>query len=137
MNETRTDKSLRSEFGKRLHNWQCKRLIPIEDLSYVILNLLKIKFVVEIDGHKYDLSFGKNNETGEVCYGWSSYPSPDLRSWEIIEKAFRNGKWYEVTDEDLTKEEIESILKPIKEREEKEAEEFIKECIERIKSKNS
>lgn len=117
MNETRNDRILRSEFSKRLHNWQCKRLIPIEDLSYVISNLLKIKFVVEIDGHKYDLSFYKNNETGGVCYSWSSHPSPDLKSWEIIEKAFRNGKWYEVTDEDLTKEEIELILKPIKERE--------------------
>lgn len=91
MSKIRTDKNLKDEFHKKLHNWQCKKLLPIEDLSYVILNLLKVKFVVEINGDKYDISFGKNNETDEIVYGWSSYPSPHLLSYEIIEKFFKRG----------------------------------------------
>jgi hypothetical protein len=94
----RTDENLKNEFNKKQHNWQCKNLIPIDNLSEVILNLLKEKFVVEIDGHLYDISFGNNNETSEIGYSWSSAPSPHFKSWEIIEKAFREGKWFMVKE---------------------------------------
>lgn len=110
MIDFRTNETLRNEFLKNidsLHDWQCKKLKPIRDLSYVITNLLKLKFVVEIDGHKYDISFGSDSENGEIGYGWSSYPSPHIYSNEIIEKAFKEGKWYEVTDEYLPIEIIE------------------------------
>jgi len=96
LNKTRTVNTLKTEFNKGLHNWQCKKLIPIESMDYVILNLLKKCFVVEIDGHMYDIAFGKNEESGEIGYSWSSSPSPHLMSFEIVEKAFRVGKWFVV-----------------------------------------
>lgn len=98
MREIRTEETLRKTFGKEKHNWQTKELMPVEDLSYVISNLLKENFVVEIKGHKYDISFGKSTETGDISYSWSSSPSPHLTSWKIIEEAFRNGKWFVVEE---------------------------------------
>lgn len=94
MSEIRTKEEALREFNKGYHNWQTHRLVKIEDLSFVILNLLKKKFAVEINEHLYDLSFFKNEETGEVGYSWSSAPSPHLTSSEIIERAFREGTWY-------------------------------------------
>lgn len=137
MSKIRTDQNLKDEFHKKLHNWQCKKLLPIEDLSYVILNLLKVKFVVEINGDKYDIYFGKNNETDEIGYGWSSYPSPHLLSYEIIEKAFKEGKWYKVTNENLPKKETEEILKQAKEKEYEEMKNFLKEVMEELYKQES
>lgn len=96
MSNIKTTEELRNNFNKNQHNWQHKKLIQINDLSYILVNLLKEEFVVEIDGSKYDISFGKNEETGEIGYSWSSAPSPHLTSSEIIEKGFKNGKWYVV-----------------------------------------
>lgn len=92
----RTDNTLRSDFGKG-HDWQTKELIPIE-ITTVITLLLTEKFVVEIDGHKYDLSFGYNKKAKEIGWGWSASPSPHLMSYEIIEKAFSKGKWFLVKE---------------------------------------
>lgn len=92
----RTEETLYKEFGKRPHNWQCKELQEIE-LREVVRNLLKFSFVVEIDGHKYDMSFGAKR--GTIGWGWSSSPSPHLTSTEIVDRAFREGKWYVVVTE--------------------------------------
>jgi len=99
MTNTRTNETLTNEFGKKQHNWQSKKLIPVGNLGYVVAHLLQEKFVVEIKGHKYDISFGQHIETGEIGYGWSSAPSPHLTSSEIIEKGFREGTWFMVEDE--------------------------------------
>jgi len=89
----KTDDDLRKDFGSE-HNWQSKELIPVKDLSFVIPSLLKEKFVVEIDGHKYDLSFGYNSEENYIGQIWSGAPSPQLKYWEILDKAFKEGKWF-------------------------------------------
>lgn len=96
MSKTKNTEDLRNNFNKKQHNWQYKTLIPIDDLSYILMNLLKEDFVLEINGSKYDISFGKNEQTGEIGYSWSSAPSPHLTSSEIIEKGFKDGKWYVV-----------------------------------------
>lgn len=93
----RTVNNLRLE-SSFIHDWQTKELSPIEDLSEVIINLLTKRFVVEIDGHMYDLSFGYNEEENEISYAWSSAPSPHLKSWEIINRAFKEGKWFSLRD---------------------------------------
>jgi hypothetical protein len=93
----RTETKLYEEFGNKKHNWQSKQLQAVDDLMYVIQNLLKKKFVVDIEGNKYDISFGVSK--GLIGYGWSSSPSPHLMSWEIIEKGFREGKWFVVLDQ--------------------------------------
>ena len=95
----RTDHMLRSEFGDQ-HDWQTKELIPVKDLSYVIPYLLKERFVVEINGHMYDLSFGYNAKEKYIGQGWSSAPSPALSSTEILNKAFKEGKWFVVKSEE-------------------------------------
>lgn len=92
----RTEEKLREEMGMSKHDWQTKELIQVEDLSYVIQNLLTERFVVEINGHMYDIAFGTNRR--KIAYGWSSSPSPHLKSFEIIEKAFREGEWFIVED---------------------------------------
>lgn len=130
-----TDNDLRTIFinGAKeghLHDWQSKVLEEV-DVSYVIWNLLLDKFVVEIEGHKYDISFGKN-KLGEIGHGNSVYPSPCLLSSEIINRGFKEGKWYRVTDKDLPQEEIDEILRIIKEKEKKESEEFFKSILDRL-----
>lgn len=94
----RTEATLYKEFAKPQHNWQSKKLQEVE-LDEVLQNLLKHKFVVEINGSKYDISFGAKR--GKIGWGWSSSPSPHLTSSEIIEKAFREGKWFVVMEDDL------------------------------------
>ncbi|MCD3321128.1 hypothetical protein G8V07_12495 [Clostridium botulinum D/C] len=109
---------LKKKNKDNLHDWQCKKLIPIDDLLYVVYNLLETEFVVDIDGYKHDLSFGYNSKGEGIAYRNSVYPSPYLCSGEFIEKAFRLGKWYEVSRKNLTKKERDEILKSIKEKEE-------------------
>jgi hypothetical protein len=94
----RTNINLYNEFSSSIL-WQSKKLIPVEDLSYVIPNLLKEKFVVEIDGHKYDLSFGFNAKENYIGQIWSSAPSPHLTSTDILNKAFKEGKWFIVQND--------------------------------------
>jgi hypothetical protein len=94
----RTDEDLKFTLNNRVHNWQCKKLRTVEDLSDVIPHLFKEKFVVEIEGHPYDVSFGYNEEENYVGFGWSSAPSPHLVSSEFIDKVFRKGKWFVVEE---------------------------------------
>ena len=97
----RTTGTLRDEFSElnEQHDWQTKELIPVDDLSDVIPNLLKHKFVVEIEGHKYDLSFGYNAKEKYIGQSWSGSPSPQLTSVEILNKAFKEGKWFIVKND--------------------------------------
>ncbi|QNR65362.1 hypothetical protein IAQ67_15820 [Paenibacillus peoriae] len=96
--DMRTKEKLHEEMGSLKHDWQTKKLIRVEDLSFVIQNLLTNKFVVEINENMYDIAFGIKRK--KIAYGWSSSPSPHLKSFEIIEKAFREGKWFIIEDED-------------------------------------
>lgn len=82
-----------------VHDWQTKELAPIDNLSEVVRYLLDEKFVVEIDGHRYDISFGYNEDGNCISFGWSGAPSPNLQSSEIVDRAFRRGKWFLVKED--------------------------------------
>ena len=112
-----TDETLNNKFATSIKELKYstlkKRIIEI-DISFVIFNLLKYDFVVDINGSKYDLSFGLNKENGEIGNYQVCYPnSESLCSYEVIEKAFKEGKWFYVTGEDLTEEELERNIKEI------------------------
>jgi hypothetical protein len=92
----RTSQDLYKDFKFKQHDWQCKELSEV-DITYVIANLLKDKFVVEINGSKYDLSFGISNKD-EIGWSYSAYPSSNFLSYEVLEYAFRNGNWFVVAD---------------------------------------
>lgn len=121
-----TEKTLESKFlSNKSPSWKTHKLKEV-DVSYVVWYLLKKDFSVEIDGYKYDITFGLNGEK-EIGYTISSEGSPSLTSFSTIQRGFREGKWFEILDEELSIEEKEKIEKEIKEREEKEFEEFILE----------
>ncbi len=129
-----TVKTLKTEFcniaKNNLCKWQTKVLQPV-DVDYVIWNLLKENFVVEIDGHKYDITFGKNRK-GEIGSSMTLYPSPAMCSYEVINKGFITGKWYRVTEKDLSQEEIDKHIKDVKNQEERELQEWLLNCAKRI-----
>lgn len=106
-----TDETLNKKFatsskGLLKYNILKKRIEEV-DISFVMFNLLKYDFVVDINGDKYDLSFGLNKENGEIGNCQTFYPnSRNLLSYELIEKAFKEGKWFYVTNEDLTEDEF-------------------------------
>ena len=80
------------------HNYQKYKLEEIE-IAHVIPHLLDFDFVVEIDNYKYDIEFGYDAKNKYITYSWSASPSPNLCSYEILEKAFKNGIWYKVIKE--------------------------------------
>lgn len=125
-----TDKTLTSEFCNHVKNNLCKwqtKVLESVDVDYVISNLLIDKFVVEIDAHKYDITFGKNRKH-YIGSSMTLYPSPALCSYEIINKGFTIGKWYRVTEKDLSQEEIDKHIKDVKDKEEKEHQEWLLKC---------
>lgn len=93
-----TIETLRGNLIRDNHNYQKYKLKEIE-LADVITHLLDYDFVVEIDGYKYDIEFGYDVKNKYITYCWSASPSPNLCSYEILEKAFKDGKWYKVLKE--------------------------------------
>lgn len=98
-----TDKTLMEKFGANRNDypiWYYKKIKEIH-IDYVIFNLLKETFIVEIDNKKITITFGKNrkHEIGSVQ---SCTEGLDFTSYETIRKAFREGKWFIITDEDTT-----------------------------------
>ena len=93
-----TDKTLKAKFieKKDYPIWYYNELRETT-VDYVIWNLLLESFVVEVDGSKYELTFGKNrkNEIG------SNTRYDDIVHTQVtcvIDKGFREGKWYTITD---------------------------------------
>ena len=111
--------TLVSQFGNpNRPSWKTHQIHPIS-VDDVIWNLLKQNFVVEIEGHRYDVTFGQNQK-GEIGFSSTIYPSPHLVSSEFIRRAFREGTWYELSDKPLTqkgKKEIDLILQTYREKE--------------------
>lgn len=112
-------------------NW-CTKVLSEVDIYFVIGNLLKEDFVVEINEHKYDISFKKNKNSNEICFSNGVAPSPPLCGFEIINEGFTKGKWYVVTGKNLSKEEKEKIAKGIEVKEQLESEEAMKELIKKV-----
>lgn len=101
-----TDKTIQDKFIKRSDKpiWYYKELEEV-DVDYVIWNLLKESFVVEIDGSKHEITFGKNrkHEIGQ-CIKYDDIKSSNLCSFDVVRNGFRNGKWYTITSTDTSEE---------------------------------
>lgn len=113
-------------------NWQNYKLIDV-DVSYVIYSLLKEDFVVEIDGFKYDVKFFKNRKH-EIGQYFSASPSPGLTSSELINKGFKEGKWFLVSDEELSDEEKRKIEEDIELQKKKEELELMEGLLDVLKN---
>ena len=94
--------SLRQGIGYNLLKMKLQEI----NINEVVFSLLKYNFMVEINGSRYDLMFGVS-ETGEISCNQTYYPNSEpLTSHELIEKSFREGKWFYLTDIHLTDEEL-------------------------------
>lgn len=100
-----TDKTLNETFYNNYKSeypvWYYKKLEEI-DVDDVIFNLLKYNFVVELNGKKISITFGKN-ENDEIGTTQACEEGLDYTSYETINKAFREGKWFKITNKDTTK----------------------------------
>ena len=100
-----TDKTLTTKFCNKEEYpiWYYKELRPV-DIDYVILYLLlESRFVVELEDKKLDITFGKNRKH-EIGSSQFCPDGLDYTSFECINKSFKEGKWFIVTENDTTDE---------------------------------
>ena len=101
-----TDKTLNEIFYNNYKSeypvWYYKELEEI-NMDDVIFNLLKYNFVVELNGKKISMTFGKN-ENDEIGTTQFCEEGLDCTSYETISRSFKDGKWFKVTNKDTTKE---------------------------------
>ncbi|HCL4447172.1 TPA: hypothetical protein N2D16_002777 [Clostridium botulinum] len=101
-----TEETINKNFVSRNENpiWYYKEL-ELVDVGYVIWNLLKKKFVVEIEGSKHEILFGKNkdDEIGQYIR-YDDIKNSNLTSYKVIERGFKEGKWFIITDKDTSDE---------------------------------
>lgn len=116
MNKTKLIKEFCKNTKSLEYNIQKKRLREIT-ISQVLFYLCKERFVVEIDDNIYDILFEVNKENGEIGRLIKEYPNNTFKfSSDIIDEAFKKGKWFMLTDEDLTNEELIKINEKIETR---------------------
>lgn len=100
-----TDKTLNNTFYNNYKSeypiYYYKELEEI-DVDDVIFNLLKYNFVVELNGKKISITFGKN-ENDEIGTTQICEEGLDYTSYETISRSFREGKWFKVTNKNTTK----------------------------------
>lgn len=109
-----TDKTITNKFCERKDApiWFYKQLYPTS-VSDVVFNLLTNQsFVVDIDGCKHEITFGKNRK-GEIsiCIRYDEICNSKLTSYDVVEQGFRKGKWYTISDIDTTNEYKEEYIK--------------------------
>ena len=100
-----TDKTLREKFVDNIDGypiWYYKQIEKIE-VDDVIFNLLKETFIVELNDKKIVMTFGKNRKH-EIGCTQSCNEGLDYTSYKTIRKAFTEGKWFRVLEEDTTDE---------------------------------
>jgi hypothetical protein len=101
-----TDKTIKDKFVDISDKpiWYYKELNPVS-IDYVIFYLLKEHFVVDINGSKHEITFGKNRK-GEIgqCIRYDDITNSNLCSYEVIQKGFREGTWFIITDIDTSNE---------------------------------
>lgn len=106
MNKINTETDLYNNFAKIDDHpiWYYKELEEVP-LNWVMYNLLKENFVVEIDGCKHGLTFGlnKDNEISRCCRH-DDIKHSNLISSDVMERGLREGKWFIVTNKDTTEE---------------------------------
>ena len=100
-----TDETLNETFYNNYKNeypiWYYKELDEI-DVDEVIFNLLKYNFVVGLNGKKISITFGKN-KNDEIGTTQACEEGLDYTSYETTNRAFKEGKWFKVTNKDTTK----------------------------------
>lgn len=104
-------------------SWKTHKIVEV-DISYVLWYMLKKHFVVEIDGYKYEVSFALNSDN-EIGSCISMEDSPSMTSYNVLNYGFQDGKWFEILDEELSKDEKEAIDDSIREKQEKDFMAFI------------
>lgn len=128
------DKTLRAKFieNEDYPAWYFYELKEIE-VDYVIWNLLKETFIVEIDGNKHEITFGKNrkNEIGQ-CIKYNDIKSSGLTSYNLIQKGFKDGKWFSISNTETTEEVKEEYCKRKAQYAQDEKEKFHKGTLKRI-----
>lgn len=109
-----TSKTLRKKFANngnhtKLPIWYYKKISEVS-VDYVIFNLLKEDFVVEINGEKHEITFGIN-DNGEIgqTIRYDEHNSW-LCSFEVISKGFKEGIWYIIEDEDIDADEQKKLF---------------------------
>jgi hypothetical protein len=99
------DKTLNEKFIERNNHpiWYHKELYEV-DIDYVIEYLLKETFVVDIDGSKHEITFGHNKKENYVgqCIKYGDIKNSGLCSFEVINRGFKEGKWFIITDKDTS-----------------------------------
>ena len=111
-----TYKTLRDKFVSKSEYpiWYYKELQKV-DITYVIFNLLKESFVVSINGSKHEITFGKNRQDEiETNIRYDDINNSKLCSYEVIEKGFKIGEWFTISDID-TSDEFKEIYRNKKE----------------------
>ncbi|XZN14455.1 hypothetical protein ACSW9O_15420 (plasmid) [Clostridium perfringens] len=132
-----TDKTLTKKFCEKIDNRDLSysfttKKLEEASIDYVINRLLLDSFMVEIDGDRYDITYGKNKK-GEIGFVQRCYPNVVSRcSFEVTKDAFTKGKWFIVTDEDLTEEEQKEKLEELEKMKDREELSTRKDWIERI-----
>lgn len=134
-----TEKTLHNGFVQRNDYpiWYYKEL-ELVDVDYVIAYLLKEKFVVEIDGSKHEVTFGlnkKNNYIGQ-CIKYDDIKKSKLCSYQVINKGFKEGRWFIITDKDTTDEFKQNYEKRKTEHKHEEVEKWYKDVLSRITKNN-
>lgn len=127
-----TSETLRDKFAKGIDDmpiWYYKELVEVE-IDYVIFNLLKTTFVVEIDGIKHEITFGKNrkHEIGQHIR-YSDIKNSNLCSFEVINLGFQKGKWFIVSDKDTTESFKQDYLKRKEDYENTQREELYRDLL--------
>ncbi|APH20872.1 TPA: hypothetical protein ACXDAY_002225 [Clostridium botulinum] len=101
-----TEETINKKFVERNEYpiWYYKELESV-DVDYVIWNLLKKKFVVETEGSKHEILFGKNkdDEIGQYIR-YDEIKNSNLTSYKVVERGFREGKWFIITDKNTSDE---------------------------------
>lgn len=103
-----TNKTLNDKFISKKEDypvWYYKELEPV-DVDYVIAYLLKETFIVDINGSKHEITFGHNKKENYVgqCIRYDDIKNSKLCSYDVINKGFREGQWFIITDKDTTNE---------------------------------
>lgn len=136
-----TDKTLIKKFASHTKYpiWYYKELEEVS-IHYVIFNLLKESFVVELDNKKITMTFGKN-ENHEIGCSQSCNHGLDYTSYETINKAFKDGTWFRILETETSDEFKENYILE-EERKSKIAERELKidiltNALESMKNKNN
>lgn len=129
------EKTLNKKFVERNNHpvWYYKELEEVE-IDYVIAYLLKETFIVDIDGSKHEITFGHNKKENYVgqCIKYDDIKNSNLTSYKVIQKGFREGTWYIITEKDTSDEFKQDYDKRKAQYEKEEIEKWYKDILSNV-----